>query len=376
MSAAILNRDALDFAPDILAIQARPPSPLPRAMLYILLTLSTFLLAWATIGRVDVVAVAQGKLIPQSYVKIVQPADGGIVKEILVKEGDTVQAGQVLMRMDREVSQADTQIVAAEVNQRSLQLRRIDAELSGIPLTMRKGDDPQSFKTVEAQYRAHRQAYEDSLAQERALLAKAREDYAAALQIREKLRRVLPAYQEQEAAWDKLHREGFAGRLLALERQRQRIEAEGDFKAQEETLSGLHAGIEQSQTRLAQITSNYRQQLHNERVEVQGQLDKAKQELAKQEHKQALLELKAPQAGIIKEVATHGGIGRQSGNDSHEPRSAQRSIASRSDDPERRCGVRESGTGRETQACGVPVPEVRHGRGDGDSCECGCDRGK
>jgi hemolysin D len=300
-----LNKEALDFAPSILAIQTRPASPLPRVMLYTLLMLFVLIVLWAILGKVDVVAVAQGKLVPQSYLKIVQPAEAGIVKEILVKEGDTVAQGQILMRMDAQVQESDTKMVEADLKQRGLQLRRIDAELAGKSLLQKQTDDPVQFQQLLSQYQSHRQAYEDAVAQEQALLAKATEDYQGARQTETKIRNVLPAYQEQEAAWAKLHKDGYAGRLLALERERERIEKEGDLKTQAFAVESLKAGIAQSQKRLAQITSNYKQQLHNERVETQGQLDKLQQEVAKQRHKQTLLELKASQAGKIKDVATH-----------------------------------------------------------------------
>ena len=57
--------DALDFAPEIIKAQSRPPSPLPRAVLYALLALFGLMLAWAVFGRLDIVAVSQGKLVPQ-----------------------------------------------------------------------------------------------------------------------------------------------------------------------------------------------------------------------------------------------------------------------------------------------------------------------
>ena len=300
-----ISKQALDFAPAILAIQARPSSPLPRVMLYTLLILFVLIVLWAIFGKVDVVAVAQGKLVPQSYLKIVQPAEAGIVKEILVKEGDTVQQGQILMRMDARLQESDTKMVEAELKQRALQLRRIDAELAGTPLIQKPGDDSVSFQQILSQHQSHRQAYEDAVAQEQALLNKATEDFGAARQTETKIRNVLPAYQEQEAAWAKLHKDGYAGRLLALERERERIEKEGDLKTQAFAVESLKASIAQSQKRLAQITSNYKQQLHNERVEAQGQWDKLQQEVAKQRHKQTLLELKASQVGKIKDVATH-----------------------------------------------------------------------
>ena len=303
MSTATL--DALDFAPAILAIQDKPPAPLPRIMLYALAALFSILLVWALIGKVDVIATAEGKLVPQSYLKIVQPADSGILQAILVKEGDAVIAGQVLMRMDTQVAQADTKILEAERQSKQLQLRQIDAELANQPLLMNKGDAATTFRQIEAQYQSHRLAYLDAQAQEQALLAKANDDYQAAIQVKEKLRRTLPAFQEQEAAWDKLQKEGYAGRLMALDKHRERIEREQDLQAQVSTANSLKAAIQNSEKRLAQISSNYKQQLHNERVEAQSQLDKVSQELAKQQHKNTQLELKAPQAGIIKDLATH-----------------------------------------------------------------------
>ena len=129
----IKEGDARDFTPGIIGLQEQQPSPLPRSVLYALLALITVMLIWAGVGRLDIVAVAQGKLVPQSFLKIVQPADPGIVREILVREGDSVKEGQVLVRMDSRLSDADGRMLLAEVQRRRLQLRRIEAELTGKP---------------------------------------------------------------------------------------------------------------------------------------------------------------------------------------------------------------------------------------------------
>src|SRR5581483_8535350 len=103
-----LSKEALDFAPGLLALQESPPSRMPRAVLYSITTLLTLALLWAAVGHLDIVASADGRLVPKTYLKVVQPADGGIVKEILVHEGEQVGAGQVLLRMDAQDAQADT----------------------------------------------------------------------------------------------------------------------------------------------------------------------------------------------------------------------------------------------------------------------------
>jgi HlyD family secretion protein len=92
---------------------------------------------------------------------------------------------------------------------------------------------------------------------------------------------------------------------MYTDKQRERIEKEQDLRTQEFTIRSSQALIEQSESKIAQIAADYRRQLQTERVEVATQFEKAAQELAKQSHRHGLLELKAPQAGIVKELATH-----------------------------------------------------------------------
>src|SRR5688572_27612777 len=64
----------LQFAPDIVRLERRKPPPLPRAVLHVALALFAALVSWAYFGKLDIVAVSQGKLVPQSFLKILQPA--------------------------------------------------------------------------------------------------------------------------------------------------------------------------------------------------------------------------------------------------------------------------------------------------------------
>jgi len=270
-----------------------------------MLSLSVIALLWMILGRLDIVAIAHGKLVPQSFLQIVQPAEPGIVREILVKEGHAVSEGQVLIRMDARLSEADRRTLQAELQRRNLQLRRIRAELSGAPLERQPGDPADIFEQTQAQLQARRQAHEDAVASEQAALTKARHDLRAAAEIEGKLKNTLPVYKEQADSWERLSKEGYAGRLLALERQRTYMERAQDLKAQSESVASLTAAIGQSEKRMAQISSNYRQQLQSERAEAEAAYHKLQQEWSKQEHRHKLLELRAPRAGLVKDLATH-----------------------------------------------------------------------
>ena len=297
--------DPADFAPALMRARDNPPSPFAGWMLKAVLLLFGCLLAWAALSKLDIVAVATGKLVPQTYLRIVQPFEQGIVEEILVREGESVKAGQVLLRMDPRLTDADRRVVENDLKLKQLGLRRIDAEMTGSPIVRQQGDDAGLLAQVEAQYRARRQAYQDAVDSERASLGKAQQDLKSAVEVEAKLKKTVPIYKETADGWNKLAQEGFAGKLMAQERVRQHIENEQDLKAQTENVSSLKSTIEQASKRLAQITSNYRQQLQNDRVEMALQTHKLQEELGKQQHRTGLMELRAPQAGIVKDLATH-----------------------------------------------------------------------
>ena len=300
-----IHVDPRDFQPAIVRLQDAPPNPLGRRVLWVTLAFLAALLAWATFGMLDIVAVAEGKLVPDTYLKIVQPTDSGVVKEILVKEGQLVKAGQVLMRMDATLSDSDLKSLTADYHNKRIALRRIDAQFAASPFTRRADEPAGLFTQVYAQYTANRGAYENALAQERSVLEKAQHDLRAAEVVKSKLTQVLPHYREQEAAFEKLARDGFAGKLMFTDKQRERIEREQDLRAQESVIASARSTIEQEERKISQITADYRRQLQTERVDVAAQLEKANQELSKQEHRQEYLELRASQDGVVKDLATH-----------------------------------------------------------------------
>jgi len=192
----------------------------------------------------------------------------------------------------------------AEGQWKSVQLARIDAELAGAAFVPAPGTDMAIFSQVQAQLLARRQAHRDALESEQAVVTKAEQDLRSAMEVESKLQRTLPIYEQQEQAFEKLTRDGYAGRLMLLERQRDRIEKEQDLAAQRHVIASLKALIVQAQKRITQIESAYRQQLQNERIEASAQLLRLREDIERHAHRRSLLELRAPQSGIVKDLAT------------------------------------------------------------------------
>lgn len=298
-----LDKQAWDFRPDLLTIQQSPPSSWPRGLLLAIVVLLGLLLLWAVFAKLDVIASAQGRLVPLTFTKVVQPAEAGVVLDILVKDGDSVKANQVLLRLDAQLAQSEMTGLSRDVAIKRLSLQRIEAELTDRPFVPSAKAPPDVAVQVETQYKARRQSYLDAIAQEAEALNKAKADLASADQILSKLKQTVPLYRQSAEAYDKLLKEGFVGEVAANEKKREFIEREQDLKAQESTVQSLKAVIAGSEKKTVAIRSSYHSQLENERIETVTQLNKSSQELEKSTIRSGLLEIKAPTDGIVKDLA-------------------------------------------------------------------------
>ncbi len=285
-------------------IQDEAPGGVKRVVLLVISMLVIVLIAWASFGELDIVVSTEGKLVPRTLVKIVQPAEPGVVSQFLVGEGDHVRAGQVLARLDTTLSAADKTGVANELATQRLQERRLQAELSEQPMLARAGEDVEGFLQVQRQYLAHRKAYLDALEQERTLLGKAGHERRSALEILRKLEQTLPGYRKSADAYARLEQDGYISNLGAAEKQREFLEKSGDLDAQRATVSALDATIAAQQQRMRQMESTYRNDLQKELAEVRARIARLQPALEKTRYKESLMSLHAPQDGVIKDLAT------------------------------------------------------------------------
>ena len=285
-------------------IQTEAPAQLGRIVLWIVCVLCLLLIVWAAFGKLDIVASAEGKLVPQSLLKIVQPAEAGVVKQILIQEGDMVTAGQVLARLDTTLVKADKAALSTDLATQAMQERRMLAELDSKPFVQKEGDDPALFAQVQGQFIARQRNQQDALEQEKSLLLKAQSEHHSALQVLDKLQKTLPTYQQAAAAYQKLEKEGFIGNIAAAEKQRDSIEKAKDLDAQSSTVAALAATIDAQKKRIIQIQSATQRDLQKDLAELRGRIEQLRPSLDKSIYREGLMELKAPQAGTVKDLAT------------------------------------------------------------------------
>lgn len=91
--------DEAAFLPAALSLQDTPVHPAPRRFALGIMLLFVIALIWSIFGKVDIVAIAPGRIIVSDRTKLIQPLEASVVRKVLVKDGDRVQAGQVLVEL-------------------------------------------------------------------------------------------------------------------------------------------------------------------------------------------------------------------------------------------------------------------------------------
>jgi HlyD family secretion protein len=285
-------------------IQEDAPSRVGRIVMWVVALLTLTLIVWAAIGKLDIIIGAEGRLVPQTLVKIVQPAEAGVVTELLVSEGDSVRAGQVLARLDTTLTHAEKAGINNELSAQQLQARRIEAELLDRPLARRAGDDQLRYEQVLRQYTAHHSTFLESLAQENFMLDKAEHEMRSAKEVLAKLEQTLPSYVAVAENFADLAKDGYVPSMRSVEKQREAVEKTKDLQAQRASVAALEATIAAQQRKIAQLRSGYHSDLEKELADVRARIAQLQPNLDKTVYREGLTELRAPQAGVIKDLAT------------------------------------------------------------------------
>jgi hemolysin D len=155
----VLSEDEAAFLPAALALQERPVSPSLRLTARVLMLLVGCVVLWAIFGQVDIIVHAAGKIIPSGNTKTIASVDVAAVRALHVREGQTVQAGQLLVELDSRGPDAERDKAAGDAVAAALQVARARALIAAVDtLTMPKLAAPDAIPALD---RAAAQAHVD-----------------------------------------------------------------------------------------------------------------------------------------------------------------------------------------------------------------------
>ena len=304
-----------DYTAATLEVLERPVSPTARATTRVALAGLAAALAWLCLGRVDIVATAEGKLAPEGSVKLVQAAAGGVVSAIHVHDGDSVRAGQPLIDLDPTVAGADLAEARKAVAAAAIEIARnraiADALRGGTgALRLPDGTDPAVADTQRRLVAARLADAHAGAASLAAARATAEADADAARAQIAKLDGTVPILDHELDALNSLAKKGFTPKLRILELERQRQAEAGD----REVARTQRARGQAEARRLGEQAVAQRQAAEHtaltDLARAQADATLRSEELVKAERRARLTALTAPVDGTVQQLSVHtlGGV--------------------------------------------------------------------
>ncbi|MCX9158083.1 HlyD family type I secretion periplasmic adaptor subunit [Niveibacterium sp. 24ML] len=304
------------FLPATLELLETPPSPLPRIIVGCLIAFFLIALAWAIFGKIDIVAVAHGKVIASGQSKVVQPMETAVVTHIRVRDGQAVKAGDVLVELDATAAGADahqardglqdTQLAAARAQALLTAMdtnRSPTLQTSGAAEPARLAKERALLASQYAEYVARIAALESELAKREAE-RRATEELAA------KLEQTAPIARQRAEDYKNLVDQSFVSRHGYLEREQARIEAERDLAYQKAKLVELEQGIKETRGQRDAYRAEFRRQTTETLAQAEAKVASLGQDVKRTENRARLMQLTAPVDGTVQQLAIHteGGV--------------------------------------------------------------------
>jgi hemolysin D len=308
--------DERAFLPAHLELMETPISPAPHWSARIIMLLFALALLWACVGKLDIVAVAPGKVVPTGHTKVIQPSETSVVHRILVHDGQAVKKGQLLVELDAvgvtedeskarqalQSAKVDAARTAALVDAMGKDRMPQLAVIEGVPadhLALAKQQADSEFLSLLAQEHSLRDQVEQKQAELRTVdqTIQPLSDYAAIAQVR-------------VHDYEKLVDKGYVSKQDYLMRKQELIDANKQLVMQRNRRVELASGIKGAQEQLQATTADARRKLLDEHRKDQDQIEQLTPEVTKAVQRNSFMKLRSPVDGTVQQLAinTVGGV--------------------------------------------------------------------
>lgn len=303
------------FLPAAMEIIETPAPPLPGAIGGTIIALFCVAVAWASFGKVDIVATASGKIIPSGRTKIIQPFETGVVSAILVQDGQEVKAGEILIKLDPTINEAERSHLQNDFIAARLDVARLTALLS-------EDRNPVSAFIAPADaspalVATHRQFLKQQVEERRAKLAalssqkNQKEAELATIQASvEKLQAIIPVLQQRVEIKQLLFSREVGSKAAYLEILQAQIETQHELAVQQSRLKEAEASVAAIGEAIAQSDAEFGRTISAELVEAQRKASDFGEDLIKATQKSHLQVLTSPVDGTVQQLSVHtlGGV--------------------------------------------------------------------
>ena len=303
-----------EFLPAALEILETPPSPLGRATAWLLVTLFVVALIWAVVGRVDMNATASGQFVPIGGVKAIQPLEAGIVRSILVDDGQAVEAGDLLVTLDATENTVDRSQLHRQLAEAREDAWRSRTTLSRLQHPLAEFTSESDHTAIGARQQQLLEANWISYQSKVSALQAQIEESKATIQVNlheiKKHGDRLAFLSKRESALRQLYEHNGAAQMQWLEAQEESKSTRDSLAMERARAQQYQAALSRLQSELALYQSEMRQDNLTKLVEAKNKIKDLELNIARYESRDQQRSLRAPVKGEVQNLAVHtvGGV--------------------------------------------------------------------
>lgn len=292
----------------------KPATQAPHLVLWLCaLSLAVFFL-WAHFFKLDIISAADGQVVPSSRVQVVQHLEGGIVREILVREGERVVGDQPLVILEQIISGAgveelQSRITALRIEIASLEAQAANRDAPDYDADLRR-DHPILVEQANSLFRATLANHRNEVSAQRELITQ-REYALNEISTRVKNgRENLKLVDEQVALSAELLRDNLTTQHKHLAYLREQGELKSRIEEDQSALSGARSALAEARLKLERIHTAFQESVEARLRDARLQLDESSQRQRRLSDSLERTVIRSPVAGVVKtlHVATLGGV--------------------------------------------------------------------
>ncbi|MFO0773691.1 MAG: HlyD family type I secretion periplasmic adaptor subunit [Nitrospiraceae bacterium] len=297
--------------PAVLEVQQTPPSPVGRTILWSVMAFLALSIFWATIGQIDIVATAPGKIIPSGYSKVIQPYEAGVIAKIAVQDGQMVKQGDLLIELDPTQNQADRERALNEYRAAKLEAARLEALIAGVQdFVAPSGSDPETVVLQEQLLHDQVAEYRSRVDAARQVIDQRTSAVDATMENIRRLEATVPMEAERAGAFRRLMEHEAVTKLDYLQAETQRIDKAQELASQRQKLIQDRAALEEAEQNRHVLVAQFQQSKQAELAAAETKAASLWQDITKSNQKAELQRLLSPIDGVVQQLAVHtvGGV--------------------------------------------------------------------
>ena len=307
------RQEDLFFMPDVHAAARRRGHRFAGLLTVLTLAFVGIMGVWAHYAVLDEVTRGEGRVVPSSKVQIIQNLEGGILAEILVREGDIVQADDILVRIDNSAAQANFRDLQSQYYSLQATVERLDAEQQGRDMKISdelRTNAPVAVADQESLFDFRRRQMEAQISVLQSQASQRSQEIAEMESRSKQLRRSLELAREEKAITEPLVRNGVMPRVDLIRIERQLSDLKGEIDTIGLSIPRLRSAVKEAEQRIEEVQLSAKSEITNELNRARAELKSVRETLFAGRDRVTRTEVRSPVHGTIKEIkhTTVGGV--------------------------------------------------------------------